>query len=424
MTLATLAISTHDRTILREIGARIAEVGSSAVMDERRRLSIKLNRLEAERPMVLLWPGGHLIDAEFAPEKLACEGAWAKGIERQLREKLWNHEVIGDDIVINPRFEHRGFTIASDYGVQSTKSWGNDGQGHGSMIWDPPLKDLPADLEKLHFRRHTYDRAFFQAERALLEDVFAGVLPVVHRGIWYQWTMGLTIDAVDLIGLERFLIGMYDEPEHLHALMAFLRDDHQAMLDWYEQEGLLQPNNGDGMMGAGGNFYTDLLPQPDFVPGQPARLKDCWALSESQETVGVSPELFEEFVFQYQLPIISRFGLACYGCCEPLDTRWHIIKQIPNLRRVSVSPWSNIHVMAENLGKGYIYSRKPNPTLISTEQWDEDAIRTDLRDTLLASKGLNVEFIMKDIMTDCGQPWRYARWIEIAREEIDKVYGG
>ena len=63
--------------------------------------------------------------------------------------------------------------------------------------------------------------------------------------------------------------------------------------------------------------------------------KTSGGLSESQETVGVSPELFEEFVFQYQLPIISRFGFACYGCCEPVDSRWHVIKKIPNLRRVS-----------------------------------------------------------------------------------------
>ena len=74
-----------------------------------------------------------------------------------------------------------------------------------------------------------------------------------------------------------------------------------------------------------------------------------WCLTESQETVGVSPEQFEEFVFQYQLPLQERFGLNCYGCCEPLQSRWHIVKKIPRLRRVSVSPWADQEMMAEML---------------------------------------------------------------------------
>ena len=53
-----------------------------------------------------------------------------------------------------------------------------------------------------------------------------------------------------------------------------------------------------------------------------------WGFCESQETVGVSPKMFEEFVFAYQLPILDRFGLNIYGCCEPLDRRFDIVKRI------------------------------------------------------------------------------------------------
>ncbi|MDP7287961.1 MAG: hypothetical protein QGH94_08205, partial [Phycisphaerae bacterium] len=76
---------------------------------------------------------------------------------------------------------------------------------------------------------------------------------------------------------------------------------------------------------------TDELPQADFT-GR-VRLIDMWGFCESQETVGVSPEMFEEFVFPYQMPILERFGLNCYGCCEPLDNRWHVVKRFPRLRR-------------------------------------------------------------------------------------------
>jgi hypothetical protein len=46
--------------------------------------------------------------------------------------------------------------------------------------------------------------------------------------------------------------------------------------------------------------------------------------------------MFAEFVFPYQRPIISQFGLSYYGCCEPLHERIQIIKQLSNLRRVRI----------------------------------------------------------------------------------------
>jgi hypothetical protein len=145
---------------------------------------------------------------------------------------------------------------------------------------------------------------------------------------------------------------------------------------------------------------------------------DLWGLSESQETVGVSPRMFEEFVFQYQEPIISRFGLSYYGCCEPIDKRIKIIKRLPNLRRLSVSPWCSQERMADELRKDYIFCRKPSPAMISTAVWDEDLIRDDLRTTwrIATAAGCPLEFAMKDVHTLAGQPWRLGRWVQIARE--------
>jgi len=109
------------------------------------------------------------------------------------------------------------------------------------------------------------------------------------------------------------------------------------------------------------------------------------------------------------------------GCCEPVDKRWHIIKRIPNLARVSVSPWADEEFMAQELGSDYVYCRKPNPTLISTEHFDEDAIRADLRHTLTVARNCRVELVMKDVHTLNNQPWRLPRWVEIARQVADEI---
>jgi hypothetical protein len=147
-----------------------------------------------------------------------------------------------------------------------------------------------------------------------------------------------------------------------------------------------------------------------------------WGFCESQETVGVSPKLFEEFVFAYQLPILERFALNIYGCCEPLDGRFDIIKRIPRLRKVTVSPWSDPRGMAEKIGRNYIYSRKVNPAEIAPPVIDEAQLRQGLRDTFASTSKNNcrVEILMRDVMTLGGNPQNIIRWTQIAREESER----
>lgn len=117
-----------------------------------------------------------------------------------------------------------------------------------------------------------------------------------------------------------------------------------------------------------------------------------------------------------------HFDKVYYGCCEPVNNRWHILKQIPNLARVSVSPRADQEFLAEAFERDCVFSRKPNPSLISTERFDEELIRTDLRQTLEAAKGCRLEIIMKDVHTLNNEAGRLARWVQMAREEIE-VHG-
>jgi hypothetical protein len=143
-----------------------------------------------------------------------------------------------------------------------------------------------------------------------------------------------------------------------------------------------------------------------------------WGLSESQETVGWSPDSFAEFIFPYQAPVISRFGFACYGCCEPVDQRWDVIRSLPNLRRVSVSPWSDQQVMARNLQRNYVYNRKPNPAHVSMDAWDEGLLVSEFEKTKAAAGGLNLELVLKDVHTVARQPWRLKRWTDLAKRTL------
>jgi len=403
-----------DRDTLRRLAARIAGAAEDPVMAERRRLWYRHAARDGERPMILAETQRVL--PELVPQaKLTCQAGWARALERQFRETIFRYEQVRDDYVVEPWINCPWKIELGDFGVEVAKVRADNDDKLASYVWDPPIKDLDHDLTKLHHRQFSVDRQGSYAWKAHLEKLFQGILPVRIRGAAY-WTLGLTWTCIDLIGLEQLMLAMYDNPQGLHRLMAFLRDDHIAMVDWLEAEGLYTLNNENDYVGSGTVGYTRELPQADWQPGDPVRTKDLWVLSESQETVGVSPALFYKFVLPYQLPLIERFGLCYYGCCEPVHSRWPLLKQIPNLRRVSVSPWCDQRYMAEQLGPDHIFCRKPNPTLISCAVWDEQAIRDDLADTMQAAGNCVLEFAMKDVHTLADQPWRLGRWVEIARQ--------
>jgi hypothetical protein len=149
---------------------------------------------------------------------------------------------------------------------------------------------------------------------------------------------------------------------------------------------------------------------------------------DSQETVGVSPELFHEFIFPYYCELAEMYGLVYWGCCEPADPIWETsLSQLPNLKAVSISRWANQNFMAEALaGRNMVFSRKPNPNLLGVDvKLNEAAWSAEIRSTLdaTAGKALNLEFVVRDVYTMHGDVGKARRAVELARQEIDLRYG-
>jgi len=410
-----------DIDMLRRLAARRMEIAEDPVNRERREAWYNLDSGEGDRPMILAEPFG-IRDPRSPASTInfECENEWARGLEAGFRNEIYQFEVLRDDHVVEPYWNmnwHAG--SSSGYGVDVAWHDSENAGILGARRWDPPLKDLEKDFEKLQHRTFKVDREGTFAARERLEKVFGDILPVRLRGGYY-WTMGLTMDLAMLVGMEEMMMAMYDKPEALHRVMAFLRDDFMAFNEWLEKEGLFNLNNENDYIGSGSLGYTHDLPQEDHKNGDPPCMKDLWVLSESQETVGVGPDQFEEFIFPYQLHIAGKFGKCYYGCCEPVHTRIDVIKKFPNLARVSVSPWADEELVTSELGRDYVYSRKPNPSLISTAKFDEDAIRADIRKTLDTAKGCRIELIMKDVHTLHDEPERLPRWVQIAREETGR----
>lgn len=422
-------INSSDISVLRSLASRMAEEADSAENVERREAWFQHNALGHGRPLILAEISG-VMDETVPDETLQCGNEWARGIERRLRAELYEHEVLKDDHVLEPwinvnwKVDATPFADSSEI-VVHTRTLENGKQG--AKNWEPIVRDIDRDFHKLRGRSFSVDRDSTLAEKERLEAAVGDILPVRIRGSFW-WTFGMTAEVIDLIGLENLMLFMYDDPEGLRRIMRFMHDDHVAFAEWLEREGLLSLNNENDYIGSGSRGYTQELPkrgsEEEFFKANidsAVKNTDTWILLESQETVGVGPDQFEEFIFPYQEDLAKRFGLVYYGCCEPLHSRFDIIKRLPNLRSVSVSPWANEEAMAEALDGRYVYSRKPNPSLISMDKFDEDVLRSDIRKTLELTRGSDVEIIMKDVHTLHGHPERLSRWVSIAREESERT---
>jgi hypothetical protein len=88
---------------------------------------------------------------------------------------------------------------------------------------------------------------------------------------------------------------------------------------------------------------------------------------------------------------------------------------IPNVRRLSISPFANVETCARSLGARAIYSWKPHPAHL-VGCFDEDHIRRYIKHTLDVSRDCVIEMILKDTHTCEHHPERFTRWAQIAME--------
>jgi hypothetical protein len=409
----SLVMAEADKNILRGLARQVAQLAARPSEADKRLLWTRHNRLEATRPVIFCDPENGWNEIITA-EQMLCSGELARAWEMRLRKEIFWGTNMGDDRVTEPYFDIGHVYTESDWGMHETFIQKDKA---GAYTWDAPLKDY-ADAARLKFPVITVNREQTARLLSLAQEVLGDILTVRLKTAWW-WTLGMTWTLVGLRGLEQVMFDLYDYPDELHRFMAFLRDGHLAKLDYLEHASLLSLNNDGTYVGSGGFGYSDELPGAGFAGS--VRTRDMWGFCESQETSQVSAAMFEEFIFAYQLPILDRFGLNCYGCCEPLDKRWHVIRKAPRLRRVSVSAWADPSAMVDYLTDQYIYSLKPNPAYLAVKPMDEAYIRGYLRDIIRKTHGCRLEIIMKDNHTIANTPANVIRWCAIAREEAENA---
>ncbi len=384
---------TDDRKVLRDLAKQVADIAAKPVQNERRDLWRRHNSLKRTRPLVLslampFW-------GEVMPEEqLRCQDAFFRAHERSLWQKIFQDR-IGDDLVIEPWINVRAvyFHPASD-----AVRWGPEirfserTEKRGSFAFRPCIVE-EEDFSTLVFPRHAIDEKATAERLARMQDAIGDLVTVnLDRGpFWRHWYADLSTDIARLLGLEQFMLYMLDRPAWLHKVLAFMRDGVLAAHEQAEKAGDWRLAHHENQAVP----YAEELADPT-AGGQPVNRSELWVFCASQETTCVSPAMFDEFMLQYQQPIIERFALSAYGCCEDLTRKIPLLKRIKNLRRISVTPWADLGKCVEQIGTDYVISWRPNPSEVICTGLNRQRVERITRDALDRARGCHIDITIKD----------------------------
>lgn len=412
-------LSAHDNDILRRLGENQARIAALPIQKEKAELWRRLNDLEPVRPLVWIneVPWHEMdIDEELT---LQTHDPWAQKIETELRRLIyqWNHfpadMVVSSFIACPLEIQSSGIGLNEDADIVLTDPDNDIISRH----YHPQIVN-PEDIEKIIMPVVTCDWGKTDENFSRMNIIFGDILPihkVGKRGTWFApWD-----DLVTWWGVEALMIDLIKRPDMVNTAISRLMDARLYELDQWDNLKLLSTNANNTRIGSGGYGYISGMLSNDN-DSENLHPQDMWGSATAQIFGSVSPKMHWEFALCHELRWLERWGFTYYGCCEPLDRKVDILRRIPNLRKVSMSPWVDLDRAIYAIGNDYILSRKPSPAIMAEDTWRPEQARLDINEFLVKAKGCSIEIIMKDISTVRYQPERLWEWEKLAMDIVHK----
>lgn len=407
--------SNADKQRLDRLAHQQAEIAHSEKMRQLIKDWERHGRFDPDsRPMVTmeLWT----FQQDILPPLMECSGEEARKWEERFLRNIVNHTLFHDDTIV---LDYMPFSYGSSmtpFGlpVRIEHAGSGDSLGHHFV---EQLTDLEEDFHKLQ-PSETVLPPKEETDRQMAEynELFGNILPA--RLIGHSLYACPVQDIVHLMSMENMFFAMYDYPDLFHKMMERLTDDYVARFRAEEQDGRLLSTTGSERVAQGSYCFTDKLPDRQGF----YRTTDVWGYMDCQESAGLSPAMYGEFIFPYYKKVMDCYGRVSYGCCEAVHAIWDdYLSTVEHLGKVSISPWCDEEFMGQRLrGKEITYLRKPDPTLIGvTSALDEDAVRAHFRKTVQAAEGCTLEIVQRDVYQIHNTYEKVRRYVELIREECE-----
>ena len=296
--LSKIALSEEEKTILRTLAERVADIATLPIHREKARLWQTLNDLDSERPMVWIneipWNEMNVND-ELT---LRCEHEWARQQEDELRKIIyqWNH--MPADMVVNgyiscPLAIHStDFGIIEDVDIIKT----DDSNPVVSRHFNIQIRE-PEDLEKIKMPVVSHNQDTTDVIFATMSELYRNIMPVRKVGQTHIWFTPWDF-LIRWWGIQEAMIDLLMRPNMVHDAVDRMVDAWMTELDQFEDQNLLSLDCDNTRVGSGGYGYTSNLPGPDFRPDHVGP-QNMWGCSNAQIFSEVSPEMHWELAVEH-----------------------------------------------------------------------------------------------------------------------------
>ena len=148
-------------------------------------------------------------------------------------------------------------------------------------------------------------------------------------------------------------------------------------------------------------------------------LKNCWVYISDQSAGVISPNMFSEFIYPYHERIAELFGKVYFHGCEDLTYKAKYIKNLPNLKRFHISPWSNPDSITKELGSRFVYEAHVHPAN-HLFVYDNKEKAADIKRlcSILRDNGAVFDLNLSDLETINNDTSRLTDWAKIARDAV------
>jgi hypothetical protein len=369
-------------------------------------------------------------DFMFGSHHMRCRTATGKEMEYFLKRVVWMAENVADDHIVwpvvrvsVPSREVRGWGVKigwEDVDAQGNRSVDGDyGDTDTAKAVVSPFKE-GIDFSALTAPRMAVDQEAWSRKQeeipALIENRL-DIIPAYNSMGYYPFDI-----AAYMRGLEQINFDPYDIPQELHRLMDFITTAVEQHHQDREKNGWINfaaDRTGKyQMVFSPWRIHCSYVPEGYAPAGVVPKLNFEWAYITGQTSSGYGPDMFREFVHEYNCRLARHFTrqTVYYHGCEPLDQKAVHIKNLPNLRRFHVSPWSSVQTIAAEIQGRAVMEVHSHPGNVFLA-WDRDQMRQNIRSLIDQAEGLPMDLNLSDINTLNKNPGILKSWAEIAREE-------
>ena len=336
----------------------------------------------------------------------------AGSIEVRLRRRRWAAGPFPDDHIVWNTLIVRAFPeLVRGWGVDL--AWTSPDDELGAQTYDPPFRD-GIDMNMLTKPVYAWDMEEIDARICRAEDLTGGLLTVFPE---YKYQDYAPFDiAVEMRGMENLLMDVITDPGPVKELLTFITSSLEEYERIRSEQGLISVFPGDKAVQQYGFRVHCAHLASDFDKRAP-ELRDEWIYISAETSAGLGPDRYAEFVHPFSRRLAAPYSekTVYYHGCECLDRKIEIIKDLPNMRRFHVSPWSSVEKAAETFQGSMVLEVHDHPgkTFFSS---DRNEMKKPIEELIKQAEGHPMDINLSDIHSFNGNPALLTQWAQCAQE--------